>query len=252
MHFTKFFSIVERELDILNPTSHEKLMLLADYCGIRDGSRVLDAGSGNGYMLREWAKHRSIEGTGLEINPSFVVQARSRASAEGVDDALTFVEGDAKGFVPDPEGYDVVTCVGAPFAIGSFGEAVGWMLGALRPSGIMAIGDEYLHAALPEEVAEREGVGPGDYRTLEESEAVLEGHGLVLDGVIAGSPEDWDQYASGGWQAAHAWAEANPDDPDRAELLGTVDRDRKEYLRFKRHHMGWAILVARRAVDRRE
>jgi hypothetical protein len=101
-------------------------------------------------------------------------------------------------------------------------------------------------------VAEREGVGPGDYRTLEESEAVLEGHGLVLDGVIAGSPEDWDQYASGGWQAAHAWAEANPDDPDRAELLGTVDRDRKEYLRFKRHHMGWAILVARRAVDRRE
>ncbi len=41
MHFTKFFSVVERYLEILNPTSREKLMLLADYCGIRDGSRYL-------------------------------------------------------------------------------------------------------------------------------------------------------------------------------------------------------------------
>ncbi len=40
MHFTKLFSVVERDLEILNPTSHEKLMLLADYCGIRDGGRV--------------------------------------------------------------------------------------------------------------------------------------------------------------------------------------------------------------------
>jgi SAM-dependent methyltransferase len=252
MHFTKFYSIVERDLEILNPTSHEKLMLLADYCGVRDGGRVLDVGSGNGYLVREWAKRWRIEGTGLEINPSFVVWARERASAEGVGDTLTFVEGDAKGFVPDLEGYDVVTCIGAPFAIGSFEEAVEWMLGALRPSGVMAIGDEYLHAPLPEEVAKQEGVGPGDYRTLEQSDAVLEGHGLVLVGVIAGSPEDWDRYASGGWRAAHAWAEANPDDPDRAELLRKVDRDRKEYLRYKRNYMGWAIFVARRAVDRRE
>jgi len=57
MHFTKFFSIVEGELEILNPTSHEKLMLLADYCAISDGDRVLDVGSGKGYMLRQWAKH---------------------------------------------------------------------------------------------------------------------------------------------------------------------------------------------------
>jgi cyclopropane fatty-acyl-phospholipid synthase-like methyltransferase len=83
MHFTKFFSVVERNLEILNPISPEKLMLLADYCGVRDGDRVLDVGSGKGYMLREWAKRWMIEGTGLEINPSFVAQARSRASAEG-------------------------------------------------------------------------------------------------------------------------------------------------------------------------
>ena len=165
---------------------------------------------------------------------------------------MSFVEGDAKDFVADPEGYDTVACIGAPFAIGSFEEAVEWMLEALKPSGVLAIGDVFLQAPLAEEVAEREGVGAEDYRTLEESAAVLEAHGLVLDGMIAGSPEDWDRYASGGWRAAHAWAAANPDDPDRAEILDLTDGYRKEHLRFTRCHLGWAIFVTRRAVDLRE
>ncbi len=251
MHFAKFFSVVERDLEILNPISHEKLMLLADYCGIRDGGRVLDVGSGKGYMLREWAKRWRIEGTGLELNSSSVAQARSRASAEGVGEAVTFVEGDANDFFAAPEGYDAVTCIGAPFAIGSFVEAVEWMLGALKPSGVLAIGDVFLQAPLPEKVAEREGISPGNYRTLEEIFAVLEACGLTLDGMIAGSPDDWDRYASASWRAAHAWAAANPDDPDRAEILSLTDRNRKEHLRFTRRHLGWAIFVARRAVDRR-
>lgn len=249
MRFTKFYSIVERDLEILNPISHEKLMLLADYCGERDGNRVLDVGSGKGYLLREWAKRRSIEGTGLEINPTFVAQACEKASAEGVGDALTFVEGDAKSFVPDPEGHDVVSCLGAPFAIGTFEQAVVWMLNALKPSGVLAIVDQFLRAPLPEEVIERERIGHGDYRTLEENVEVLEEHGLVLDGIIVGSPEDWDRYASESWKAAHTWAAENPDNPNRAELMSKVDEDRKEYLCFRRHHIGWAILVTRRVVD---
>ena len=62
---------------------------------------------------------------------------------------MSFVEGDAKDFAPDPEGYDVVACIGAPFAIGSFGEAVGWMLGALKRSGVLAVGDVFLRARSP-------------------------------------------------------------------------------------------------------
>ena len=83
MHSFKFFSVVEGDLEILNPASHEKLMLLADYCGVRDGDRVLDVGSGKGYMLREWAKRWEIEGTGLEINPYSVAQARVRVERGG-------------------------------------------------------------------------------------------------------------------------------------------------------------------------
>jgi cyclopropane fatty-acyl-phospholipid synthase-like methyltransferase len=245
--------VVERDLEILNPTSHEKLMLLADYCSLGEGDRVLEVGSGKGYMLRRWAERFGIEGTGVEINSSFVAQARSRASAEGVGEgvgeAVTFVEGDARDFVADPEGYDMVACIGAPFAIGSFGEAVGWMLGALKSSGVLAIGDVFLRAPLPEGAAEREGFAQGDLRTLEESAAVLEGHGLAIDGLIAASEEDWDRYASASWRAARAWAAANPEDPDRVDILSMTDGFRRRHLRFTRRYLGWAMFVARRAVE---
>ena len=43
-------------------------------------------------------------------------------------------------FAADPGGYDVVTCIGAPFAIGSFEEALMWMLERLKPGGVLAVG----------------------------------------------------------------------------------------------------------------
>jgi hypothetical protein len=93
--------------------------------------------------------------------------------------------------VADPEDYDVVACIGAPFAIGSFEEAVRWVLGALKPSSVLAAGDVFLRVPLPEEAAEREGVAVGDFRTLEQSAAVLEGHGLAIDGLSLLSSGVW-------------------------------------------------------------
>ena len=154
MHFTKFFSVVERDLDILNPVSHEKLMLLADYCDVRDGSRVLDIGSGKGYLLREWVKRRSIEGTGLEINPSFVAEARGRASTEDVGDALTFVKATPSGSSRTRE-LRHVTCLGAPFAIGASMRP--WR-GCSAPEALRrpAIGTMPPASHRPEDVARRE------------------------------------------------------------------------------------------------
>jgi hypothetical protein len=43
-------------------------------------------------------------------------------------------------------------------------------------------------------------------------------------------------------EAPVSWAAANPDDPDRAEILSlTRNGYRKEHLRFTRRHLSWAI-----------
>lgn len=242
MHFLDFFSIIERDLSILNPSSHEKLMLLADYSKVRDGSKVLDIASGKGYMLRQWAKMWAIEGTGLELNPTFIAEAKQKTLDEGVQDRIEFIQGDAKEFEVEPESYDVVTCIGASFAIGSTAEALAWMHKAMKPNGVLALGEVFLLAPLPSEVAELEE--SKHYLNLLEIEELLEAEGLTLTGLIGSSTDNWDRYAGGAWRTAHAWARDNPEHPDRAEVLKKVDEGRKSYLRFTRPYTSWGIFVA--------
>lgn len=241
MHFLDFFAIVERDLDILNPVSHDKLMQLGEICELKPGTRVLDIGCGKGYLLRRWAERWKVEGTGLELNPAFVREARRLAEAEGVQNLVTVVEGRALEFAAETEPYNVVTCIGAPFAIGSFGEAAAWMKRALKPGGVLAIGDTFSSIPVPDALQ----ADAGEYVPLAEKVAALEAADLTLTSLIGASADDWDRYVSGSWRAAHSWATANPEHPDRAELLRMVREGRDLYLRVTRHYTGWAIFVAR-------
>ncbi|MBI3944983.1 MAG: class I SAM-dependent methyltransferase [Armatimonadetes bacterium] len=246
MHFTEYWAIVERDHAFQNPTTPEKLMRLADYCQVRDGARVLDVGSGKGWLLRHWAKEWRIQGTGLEINPWFVEEARSRAAAEGVAERLTFIEGPALTFEPEPAGCDIVTCIGASFALGTTEEALDWMRRAVKPEGVLALGEVFLHRApLPPDVLEYAGDDVPTSRDLAETVAAIEARGLELTGFTAASVDDWDGYESLHWRAAREWARENPDHPGRDVVLERVRRGREGYFRWERECLGWGIFVAR-------
>ncbi len=248
MDFTEYWSIVEHNHTIQNPSSPEKLRLLADYCGMRDGLRVLDIGSGKGYLLRTWAREWRIEGTGLEINPWFVAAARAGAAEAGVADRVTFIEGPALSFAPEPGAYDVVLCIGASFALGGFDDAVPWMLSALQPDGVLALGEVFLNRCpLPPEVAAIAEPELAALPDLGGTVARFEGYGLELNGFIEASRDDWDRYESLHWPAAREWARANPDHPERDELLRQVRESRAAYFGWQREHLGWGIFVGRRA-----
>jgi 2-polyprenyl-3-methyl-5-hydroxy-6-metoxy-1,4-benzoquinol methylase len=244
MHFTEYWAILERNHTIQNPTSPEKMGLLADYCRIKEGLHILDVGSGKGWLLRTWAKAWAIEGTGLEINPWYVAEARQHAAAEGVADRVQFIEGPALDFVPQPESYDVVLCIGASFALNTFAEALSWMRRAVKPSGVIAIGEPFLTLPLPPEVAALAGPMANMWPSLAATVAELEAHNLELSGLITASPDDWDRCESPHWPAAREWAAANPDHPDREEFLQQVHRDREAYLGWQRDYLGWSIFVA--------
>lgn len=249
MNGTDFYAIIERDHRIQNPISADKLMLVADYCRVGDGTRILDIGCGKGWLLRSLAEAWEIQGTGLEINPSFMAEARSAAQDEGVDDRITFIEGPALDFQPEPESYDVVLCVGASFAIGSFAETLAWMRRALRPGGTLAIGEPFLQVR-PSADLLLEDQDDASYLDLSAVTAEIEQQGLELTGLIGASTEDFDHYYTLWWRAAYEWAAANPGHPDRAMLLSNVDRERRSYLRWERRHLEWGIFVARNAQER--
>lgn len=242
MHFTEYWAIVERDHTIQNPSSPEKLALLAEYCRLRDGLRILDVGCGKGWLLRTWASQWAIDGTGLEINPHFVATARSAATTAGLDDRVRFVEGPALDFEPEPHSYDVVMCIGAAFALGDYAAAVPWMRRALRPGGVLAIGEVFANELpFPPEM------GDEFARDLATTVGVLSDNDLDLTGMIVASLDDWDRYESQHWRAVHEWAAENPDHADRDELLRANVTSREHYLRWQRRYLGWAIFVARHA-----
>ena len=246
MDFTEFFAIVEQDRDILNPISPDKLARVAGYAGLRDGLSVLDIGSGKGAVLRQWAQHWNILGTGLEINPAFVRDAQALALAEGVAERLTFWQGDARQFETRDGGYNAVTCFGAPFAIGSFSQAASWMRQRLNPGGVLILGDVYLKTPAPAEDVQREGWEA--LPTLAAMCAEFCGVGVELVGLVTSSTDDWDHYNSLMWSAVNRWQREHPEHPHRAEVLERVREGREKYLRWEREHLGWAVLVGR-ALD---
>ena len=63
-------------------------------------------------MLCTWARDHQVTGTGVDISTVFIAAARARATELGVDGQVSFVHGDASGYVADsPAG--IAACVGA-------------------------------------------------------------------------------------------------------------------------------------------
>jgi 2-polyprenyl-3-methyl-5-hydroxy-6-metoxy-1,4-benzoquinol methylase len=237
MHPTQFWTIAEAGHEILNPISADKLELLAGYCDVQDGMRVLDVGCGKGWLSRSWARRWAIELTGLELNPSFHRHACDQAAREGLADRLDYVQGPALDFAPAPGCYDIALCIGATFALDGLTNAVDWLRRAARPEGVLAIGEVFAARPFPPEAARPEPLG------LAQTVQVLEQKGLEVIAVIPATTEDWDRYYSQQWHAIQRWAADHPDDPLRQPVLDRIRAARSAYFAWERRCYGWGIFV---------
>ena len=87
---------------------------LADLCGIRPGTRVLDVAAGTGNFALE-AVARGAEVTACDLTPHMVELGRARTSAAASQ--VDWVEGDAEELEFDDRSFDIVASVfGAMFA----------------------------------------------------------------------------------------------------------------------------------------
>ena len=234
-----FFATIERYHTFQNPTSEEKLDLAMSYCGIRDGMRILDVGSGKGWLARRLTRRFDVRVTGLEINRTFAAEAQQLADSENVADRVDIVQGPALDFVAPPASFDVVTCIGASFALGGFEPALEWMQSLVKPEGMVAIGEVFARVLpLPDDLPPR----GYERRSLWNTAETMRKRGLMLRGIVESSIDDWNRYHSLHWQAALDWAEQNPDSPD-VSLFMDPEGQRCD-LEIDGRQVGWAILVA--------
>ncbi|MEU7866743.1 methyltransferase domain-containing protein [Dactylosporangium sp. NPDC049140] len=251
MNVLNMHEIAEAGHRILNPLTEDKLMLLADICRLRPGQRLLDLASGKGEMLCRWADAYGIEGHGVDISTVFVPVARERAAELGVADRVTFELNDAADAVKSGEhsGYDIVACIGATWIGGGLAGTADLMLRALRPGGVVLIGEPYWADDTPDEAYDALHTPRDAFTTLIGTHDRLEAAGLELLEMVLADGDSWDRYAAAQWWTVSDWLRGNRAHPDADAMRAYLADARRTHLQYQRRYMGWGVFVCRVAED---
>jgi SAM-dependent methyltransferase len=236
----RYFIVAERDHELQNPTSADKLQLLGERLRLRSGSRVLDIASGRGGPAVLLAQEFGCAIEGIEVAPEFHAVAIERAEAVGLGDRVSFRLADASKEELPAESYDVAMCLGASFVWGGLAGTLDALEPAVRAGGHVVVGEPFWRRLpLPDDYSERNE----PFTTLEGNVAIMEKAALRVVSVIASSEDDWDRYETLHWRAVEEWLAENADDPDAGDIRSRHERYKETYLRHGREYLGWAIFV---------
>jgi 2-polyprenyl-3-methyl-5-hydroxy-6-metoxy-1,4-benzoquinol methylase len=130
----------KERLDVLNRVHGSFTCALLDSIGIKHGACCLDAGCGGGHVSRELAAKGGETGAvvGIELDEVVLDLARSDALAAGITN-VEFRTSDASDL--DVSGFDVVFARFLLSHVGDAAKVVRALVRALKPRGVMVVGD---------------------------------------------------------------------------------------------------------------
>lgn len=236
-----YYAVAERDHEIQNPLSPEKVRELGRRLRLDPATQVLDLACGKCGPATILAGEFGCRITAVERAPEFVADARERIAAAGLGDRIELVEADAAEFELGEERYDVVMCLGASFIWDGLEPELAVLRPAVRGRGAVVVGEPFWNRwPLPD------GVDGGGYLPLGDTVARFTAARLPAETLIASSLDDWDRYESLHWRALQDWLDANPDDEDGARIRELHERNRDDYLIWARELLGWAVFVGRK------
>lgn len=241
----RLHELAEADHRILNPFTHEKLMLLGEICRLQAGQRMLDLACGKGEMLSRWASRFGIGGVGVDLSEVFLSAARARAVELGVSSALDFVQADAATYQAEAASFDVAACIGATWIGNGLAGTLDLLRPALRADGLLLIGEPFWHAVPSPEALEAFGLQSDQFTSLAGTADRLSGAGVELVEMVLSDADSWDRYVAGHWWTLDRWLRANPEDPDAPAARVFMERERDSHLRYGRQLLGWGVFVGR-------
>lgn len=244
MDVIRYHEIAEADHRIMNPMSEAKLSLLGAICAVGPATRVLDLASGKGEFLCQLASIHGASGVGIDVHAPFVAAARRRAVELGVQQQLTFLEGDAGSPTAVSGRFDVVSCIGATWIGGGLARTLQLMTKWLAGDGWLVVGEPYWkEEPMPETRAAFE-IGQ-DFADLAGTFARVEGEGLELVEMLISNTDEWDRYTTSQWLNVSNWLNDHPAHPEAEEVRDTRDASRRRYLADQRRCLGWGVFVLR-------
>jgi len=236
-----WYAVAERDHELQNPTSEDKIRLLGERLRLGPESRVLDVASGKCGPALVLAAAFGCRIVAVERSPEFVAAARERVHAAGLGERIEIHEADGSEFPLGREGFDAALCLGASFVWNGLDATLEALTPAVRPGGHVVVGEPYWRRwPLPT------GVADDGFVPLGETAARLDAAGLEVVTIIASSEDDWDTYESLHWRAVTEWLHENPGDADAEDFRRRHAEYRAHYLTVQRELLGWAIFAGRR------
>jgi SAM-dependent methyltransferase len=241
MDFFDLKNISERYMEILNPSTSEKILKVGEISGLKEGSRVIEFGCGFGEILALWGGAFGISGVGIDIRQYACDRARKKMRDRELADRIEIVWGKGAEYDFEKGSYDVAACIGASFVFGGYRETIRGMKIATGSRGKLVIGEPYWRTELIPPVyarAEVQGV-----HTESELWHITREEGFDIGYVVRASHDDWDRYQSDNWYGLIRWIEENPDHPERQQVIDHLHQDQEEYFRYGREYLDWAMYV---------
>jgi ubiquinone/menaquinone biosynthesis C-methylase UbiE len=238
MEFFDLMSISHRYMEILDPTTSEKIVKLGKLLKLEKGKRVIDFGCGCAEPLALWAEEFGVTGIGIDISQDFCDRAKNKLTKKGLSDQIEIVCSPAADYAYEEGGFDAATCIGSTFAFGGYQQTIQAMKKAIHQNGRLGIGETHWISNLVHPVYAQKQTTT---HTEMELTQITRNEGFELEYIIRSSRDDWDRYISDSWYGLIHWLEENPTHPDYEQVFMHFRTDQDDYLEFQYPNMGWAM-----------
>jgi len=239
MEWYDLVNISERYMELVNPSSPEKVIKIGQILRLNEATRVLDMGCGFAEPLTLWTERFGSSGIGVEVREEACQRAISKVAERNLAERIKIVCENGRSYAFEKASFDVAMCLGATFIWNGYRQTIQTMREAIKPGGRLVIGEPFWSTdQIPPEYAQAQ-----PYQTEVELLNIAQQEGFDIEYRLISSMEDWDRYASDNWYGLIRWIEENPSHPERQQVIDYLHDKQQDYLTMQRKYMGWAIFV---------
>jgi len=186
---------------------------------------------------------RGFDGVAVDISPYCVADLRSTVARRVPEADFEILEMDGADYHPIAGTFNLASCMGGSWVFGGHRETIRHLAQAVRPGGFVLVGQPFWKKEPAAEYLAWSGMTRDDFGSHAWNVEAGEAEALVPLLALVSTGDDWDRYETLQWRAAARHADAHPDDPDVAELVTRVAKNRHEYLTWGRETLGWGLYL---------